>query len=51
MIKKIASNALNFGLDFFDLNIYKKAKIEIITDILLKIYIKNHIIILIIAFI
>ena len=51
MIKKIAWNDINFGLDFFDLNIYKKAKIEIITDILLKIYIKKHIIILIIAFI
>ena len=51
MIKKIAWNALNYTLDFFDLNIYKKAKIEIVTDILLKIYIKKHIIILIIAFI
>ena len=51
MIKKIAWNAINFGLDFFDLNIYKKAKIEIITDILLKIYVKKHIVILIIAFI
>ena len=51
VLKKIAWNAFNFALDFFDLNIYKKAKIEIITDILLKIYIKKHIIILIIAFI
>ena len=51
VLKKIARNAFNFALDFFDLNIYKKAKIEIITDILLKIYVKKHIIILIIAFI
>jgi hypothetical protein len=51
VLKKNAWNAFNFALDFFDLNIYKKAKIEIITDILLKIDVKKHIVILIIAFI
>ena len=51
VIKKIAWNDFNFSLYFFDLNIYKKSKIEIITDILLKIYVKKHIVILIIAFI
>ena len=51
MIKKIVWNGFKYTLDYFDLNIYKKAKIEIIKDILIKIYIKKHIVILIISFI
>ena len=51
MIKKIVWSSYNYALDYFDLNIYKKAKIEIIKDILLKIYIKKHIVVLILAFI
>ena len=50
-IKKIAWNGLNYTLDYFDLNLYKIAKIKTITTILTKIYLKKEIIILIIAFI
>ena len=51
IVKKIVWNGFKYTLDYFDLNIYKKAKIEIIKDILIKIYIKKHIVILIISFI
>ncbi len=51
IVKKIVWSTFNYALDYFDLNIYKKAKIEIIKDILIKIYIKKHIVILIISFI
>ena len=51
MIKKIIWNTFNYALDLFDLNFYKRVKVEIITDILLKLYLKKHIVILIIAFI
>ena len=51
VIKKIVWSTYNYTLDYFDLNIYKKAKLEIIKDILLKIYVKKHIVVLIIAFI
>ncbi len=47
----IAWNAYNYALDCFDLNIYKKAKLEIKKGKLLKIYVKLNIVILIIAFI
>ena len=41
MIKKIIWNTFNYALDYFDLNFYKKAKIEIVKDILIKLYLKN----------
>ena len=37
-------------LDYFDLNLYKTAKIKTVTTILTKIYLNKQIIILIIAF-
>jgi hypothetical protein len=51
MIKKIVWSTFSYALDYFELNFYKKAKIEIITKILLKIYVKKHIVILIVSFI
>ena len=51
VIKKIVWSSYNYTLDFFDLNLYKNVKTQIITDILLKLYVKKHIVILIIAFI
>ena len=50
-IKKIAWNSFKYGLDYFDLNIYKIVKIKTVTSILTKIYLKKEIIILILAFI
>ncbi len=51
MIKKIVWSTFSYALDYFELNFYKKAKIEIISNILLKIYLKKHIVILIVSFI
>ena len=51
VIKKIVWSSYNYALDYFDLNLYKNVKTQIITDILLKLYVKKHIVILIIAFI
>ncbi len=50
-INKIAWSTYKYTLDYFDLNIYKIAKIKTITSILTQIYLKKEIIILIIAFI
>jgi len=50
-LKKIVWNGINYTLDYFHFNIYKKVKIETVTTILLKLSLKKQIIILIIAFI
>ena len=51
MIKKIIWNSFNYAINYFYLNFYEKAKIEIVKDILIKLYLKKHIVILIISFI
>ena len=50
VLKKIAWNTCNYFLDYYDLNLYKIAKIKTITTVLTKIYLKKEIIVLIIAF-
>ena len=50
-LKKIAWNSFEYGLDYFDLNLYKTVKIKTVSTVLMKLYLNKQIIILIIAFI
>ena len=50
-LKKIIWNGINYALDYFEFNFYKKIKSEVITTVLIKLCLNKEIVMLIIAFI
>jgi hypothetical protein len=50
-LKKILWNSLNYVFEYFDINLYKKIKVETVTHILLELYLEKKIVLLILAFI